>query len=100
MSRDELLAFVTGKPNPAIFQSALRSLGVGVEETLMVGDRLETDIKGAAALGSNTAAVLTGITSHDEIKQSDIKPDFIFDDLNHLHQALKKVYSIKQTRLG
>ena len=88
---------MAGKPHPAIFRFALRRLGDGFEETLMFGDRLETDIKGAAALGNNTAAVLTGNTSHDEIKQSYIKPDFVFDDLNHPHQELKKVYSIKQT---
>ena len=87
--------YVAGKPHRAIFQSALKSLGVAPEETLMIGDRLETDIKGAAALGIHTAAVLTGITSREEIAQSKIKPDFIFDDLNHLHQALKKVYSVK-----
>jgi len=84
--------YVAGKPHPAIFQSALKSLGVEPEETLMVGDRLETDILGAKALGIHTAAVLTGITSREEIAQSEIKPDFIFDGLSQLYQTLKEVY--------
>ncbi len=84
--------YVAGKPHPAIFQSALKSLGVEPGETLMVGDRLETDIKGAAALGIHTAAVLTGITSRKEMTLSIIKPDFIFDDLPQLYQTLKEVY--------
>ena len=84
--------YIAGKPHPAIFQSALKSLGVETENTLMVGDRLETDIKGANALGINTAAVLTGITSQDEISRSTIKPDFVFDDLKDLLTALKKTY--------
>ncbi len=84
--------YVAGKPHPAIFQSALKSLGVDPEETLMVGDRLETDILGAGALGIHTAVVLTGITSREEIAQSKIKPDFIFDDLSHLHHALNHIY--------
>ena len=84
--------FVAGKPHPAIFQSALESLGVEPEETLMVGDRLETDIKGASELGIHSAAVLTGITDRDEIAASNIKPDFIFDDLTQLYQALMEVY--------
>ncbi len=84
--------YIAGKPHPAIFQSALINLEVGPEETLMVGDRLQTDIKGASALGIHTAAVLTGITSREEIAQSSIKPDFIFDDLIDFHKALRKTY--------
>jgi len=88
--------YIAGKPHPAIFQSALRNLEVEPVDSLMVGDRLQTDIQGAAAIGIHTAAVLTGITSQEEIAQSKIKPDFIFDDLIHLHKALRKVYPVKQ----
>jgi 4-nitrophenyl phosphatase len=88
--------YTAGKPHPAIFRSALKSLGVEPGDTLMVGDRLETDIEGAAALGIHTAAVLTGITSREEIAQSKIKPDFIFEDLSHLHTALDIIYNINQ----
>ena len=83
---------VTGKPNPAIFKSALKELGANPADTLMIGDRLETDILGANNLGIQTAAVLTGITSREEINQSDIKPDFIFKNIATLHQALDEVY--------
>ncbi len=84
--------FVAGKPHPAIFQAALEKLEIDAQNALMVGDRLETDIKGAAELGIDTAAVLTGIASKEEISQSTIKPDFIFDDLIHLHQELKQTF--------
>ena len=84
--------YVVGKPQPAIFQTALKVLGSRIEDTLMVGDRLNTDILGANKLGIQTAAVLTGVTSRDEINQSEIKPDFIFEDISSLHQALEKVY--------
>jgi len=83
--------YVAGKPHPAIFQSALKSLEVEAENVLMVGDRLETDIKGANTLGIDSAAVLTGITSREEISKSTIQPDFIFDDLLELLSCLKKV---------
>ena len=84
--------YVVGKPQPAIFQTALKVLGSKIENTLMVGDRLNTDILGANKLGIQTAAVLTGVTSRDEINQSVIKPDFIFEDIRSLHLALEEVY--------
>ena len=84
--------FVAGKPHPSIFQTALKEFDVNPEDTLMVGDRLETDILGASALGIRTAAVLTGVTSREEISASEIKPDFIYEDISQLHQALLEVY--------
>ena len=84
--------YVVGKPQPAIFETSLRALGANADQTLMVGDRLETDILGANQLGIDSAAVLTGVTSRDEISKHEIKPDFIFNDIQGLHQALKEVY--------
>ncbi len=84
--------FVTGKPHPFIFQAALNGFGATPEDTLMVGDRLETDILGASNHGIRTAAVLTGVTSREEISRGDIKPDFIYEDISQLHQALLEVY--------
>lgn len=84
--------YIAGKPYPAIFQASLKALGVDPAEALMVGDRLETDILGANQLGIPSAAVLTGVTSREEISRKDIKPDFIFEDISALHQALAEVY--------
>ncbi len=85
--------YIAGKPYPAIFQAALKKLNAEVEETLMVGDRLETDILGANKIGLDTAAVLTGVTSREEILAKDIKPDFIYQDIAALHKALFEVYT-------
>lgn len=84
--------FIAGKPYPAIFNSALKTLGVRPEDSLMVGDRLETDIIGASALGIQTAVVLTGVTTREKINGTQIKPDFIYEDISALHQALIEVY--------
>ena len=59
----------------------------------MVGDRLETDILGASLLGITTVAVLTGVTSQDELTRSDIKPDHIFESISDFHQDLQLAYS-------
>ena len=85
--------YIAGKPYPAIFHIALKALNAEVEETLMVGDRLETDILGANQIGMHTAAVLTGVTSREEIQHKNIKPDFIYQDITALQEALQKVYA-------
>lgn len=85
--------YVVGKPYRAIFEAALNDLGVVPDETLMVGDRLDTDILGADQLGMDSAAVLSGICSREEIKESIIKPTYIIKDIEALHQALLEVYS-------
>lgn len=84
--------YVVGKPQPAIFQTALKALNAQPGETLMVGDRLETDILGANQLSIQTAAVLTGVSSRKEIDQNDIQPTFIYEDITALHHGLKEVY--------
>ncbi len=72
---------VIGKPFPGMFQQAMRMLGVGPEETLMVGDRHETDIVGAVKLGILTAGVLTGVTSKEGFRQADPPPDLVLPGL-------------------
>lgn len=84
--------YVVGKPFPAIFKAALRELGAAPEETLMVGDQLDTDILGANQAGIDSALVLTGITTRQIVGDSSIKPTFIFEDIPALLQELKAAY--------
>lgn len=53
-----------GKPDPQMFRTALDRLGPG--RALVVGDRLESDLAGAAAAGLDGAIVLTGVSTADE----------------------------------
>lgn len=72
-----------GKPDPQVFKVALDRLGVG--RTLVVGDHLESDLGGAAALGLDAAIVLSGTTSPDDARAaSDPKPVAIAADLGTL----------------
>ena len=61
------------KPHPAIFERALGALGVVAERTLFVGDSLEVDIAGAAALGMHTCQALWFRADEDETAP---EPDF------------------------
>lgn len=78
---------IIGKPQPAMFESALRTLGVKAEETLMIGDRIGTDIEGAQAVGIRTALVLTGVETEKSLAHSPIQPDMVFTGLPALLSA-------------
>lgn len=80
---------VVGKPCPAMFEEAVRRLGSQARETLMVGDRLETDIEGAAGAGLKTALVLTGVSSREDVRGN--APDYVLDDLDALVAMLKNL---------
>lgn len=79
---------VVGKPGRAIFDEALRRLDASREETAMVGDRLETDIAGAQAAGLKTIMLLSGVTSRQKLESSDVKPDFVYDNIEDLTSNL------------
>jgi 4-nitrophenyl phosphatase len=78
--------FVIGKPSPTLYQMALKRLGAVEAQTLVLGDRMETDILGAVLLGLKSALVLSGVTTREELAQSDYQPDWVFDDITALKQ--------------
>lgn len=76
-------AVSVGKPEPQIFKTALDRFGGG--RTLVVGDRLDSDLAGAMAAGLDGAIVLTGATSRAEAEAAhDPTPVAIADDLHSL----------------
>lgn len=79
----ERQARVLGKPDRMIFETALDRLGPG--RALMVGDRLDSDLAGAAAAGLDGAIVLTGVTSRAQAEAaSDPSPVAIAENLHSL----------------
>lgn len=84
--------FVIGKPEPIIFEMALAQLGTVPEHTLMVGDRLETDILGAQRADLKTALLWSGVTTPEILAASDIQPDVVFDDIVAMRQAWETVF--------
>jgi glycerol-1-phosphatase len=62
-------ASIVGKPEPQIFRAVLDRLGNG--RTLVVGDRLDADLAGAAAAGLDGAIVLTGVSSRAQAESAD-----------------------------
>ena len=81
---------IAGKPAPAMYQLAVERLGTQPGETIVVGDRPETDIQGGQALGCLTALVLTGVVNLDQAQSWQPAPDLILNDLTTLVDYLEK----------
>lgn len=66
--------YFVGKPNPLMMRSALRYLGAHSEETIMVGDRMDTDIVAGMESGLETILVLSGCTKSEDIERFPYRP--------------------------
>jgi 4-nitrophenyl phosphatase len=77
-------AKIIGKPEPGLYEIALRRLQTKPDETLAIGDRLETDILGAHKAGMHSALVLSGASTMAQVSDFGQKPDLIAQDLAEL----------------
>jgi len=75
---------ITGKPEAFMFNLAISRLGSDHQTTLAVGDRLDTDILGGQRAGCRTAAVLSGVSTAQEIAAWSPSPDLVLDNLASL----------------
>jgi len=66
--------YFIGKPNPLMMRSALRFLGAHSEETVIVGDRMDTDVVAGMESGMETILVLTGVTREEDVPKFPYRP--------------------------
>ena len=85
-----------GKPEPTMIRLALEQTGYGPEETLMVGDRLYTDIACGVNAGVDTALVLTGEATRETAAVSDTPPTEIYENMAELLAALRQAETADQ----
>lgn len=85
----DVTPLVIGKPNAPMFRTALDHLGTPAERTLMIGDRLNTDIEGAKAVGMPSVLLFTGVTTQADLSAADgaTWPDVAYEGLPELLQA-------------
>lgn len=77
--------YIVGKPNSLMMMLATRKMGVHADDTIMVGDRMDTDIVGGMEAGMTTALVLSGVTGKDELGQFPYTPDHIFKSVADIY---------------
>ena len=83
-------AIILGKPNRDFFQRVLDSVKMTAEQTLMIGDDIDTDIGGAQAMGIHGCLVKTGKYRQAYADQSPVKPDYILDSIADVPQIFSE----------
>jgi NagD protein len=73
--------YYIGKPNPLIMRTALRTIGAHSEESVMVGDRMDTDIIIGTESGLETILVLTGVTRREDIARYPYRPTRVYESV-------------------
>lgn len=73
--------FFIGKPNPFMMRSALNYLGVHSNNTVMVGDNMNTDIMAGVQAGLETILVLTGMTRRETVEQFPWRPTQVLESV-------------------
>lgn len=80
-----------GKPLPLMPELAMSLCGATPEETVVVGDRLDTDVKSGNAANAKTILVFSGEVKPDDFVQSEIKPTLAIEDCGILLEALREL---------
>ena len=73
--------YFVGKPNPLMMRAALRQLSGHSESSVMIGDRMDTDIVAGTEAGMQTILVLTGVTSREQVARFPYQPTIILESV-------------------
>jgi NagD protein len=79
-----LKAFSVGKPSPIILRAARKELALPSDQTVVIGDTMETDILGGVQLNYRTILVLSGSTRREDLARYAYRPDKIVDSVADL----------------
>jgi len=82
---------IVGKPSPIMIQTVMDVMGLRPGECILIGDRLETDIKMGKDSGIATGIVLTGVTDEETLKgmkHTSDQPDFVFQSIADVENLL------------
>ncbi|MFP4115369.1 MAG: HAD-IIA family hydrolase [Spirochaetales bacterium] len=80
----ESKAYFAGKPNPLMMRQAIKRLGCRPEESVIVGDRMDTDIVAGVESEIDTVLVLSGVTSMDDLPQFAYRPRVILNGVGEI----------------
>ena len=76
--------YFVGKPNPLMMRSALNAVDGHSESTVMIGDRMDTDVIAGIEAGLETVLVLTGVTRRPQVNRYPFRPHHVVDSIADL----------------
>ena len=79
-----------GKPSPITVEVALEVMGLEAADCILIGDRLETDIRMGRESGMKTALVMTGVTDEKTLEASPVRPDYVLQSIADLESLLRQ----------
>ncbi len=79
-------AYYVGKPNPLMMRTALRYMGEHSENAIMVGDRMDTDVRVGTESGLETVLVLSGVTRREMVDRFPYRPSRIVESVADLER--------------
>jgi NagD protein len=86
-------AFSVGKPSPVMLRAARKELGLTADQTVVIGDTMDTDILGGVQLGYKTVLVLSGSTRREDLGRFAFRPDKVVDSIADLsHERLAEEF--------
>ena len=77
-------AYFVGKPNPLMMRTGLRLLGAHSEDTVMIGDRMDTDMVAGIETGLDTVLVFSGVTSKEDIERFPYRPRLVLNGVGEI----------------
>ena len=78
-----------GKPEPDMALLAMKKTGFGKDETVLIGDRLYTDVACGVNAGISTIFVLSGEGTHEDLVASETKPEFVYENIRKVYEDIK-----------
>lgn len=82
--------YYVGKPNPLMMREGLNSLGAHSESTVMVGDRMDTDVVAGIEAGLETILVLSGVTRAEQVDRFPFRPSRVVPSVAALVEELEQ----------
>ncbi|MFB7876750.1 MULTISPECIES: HAD-IIA family hydrolase [unclassified Nocardia] len=76
--------YYVGKPNPLMMRSALRRIGAHSQSTVMIGDRMDTDVIAGLEAGLRTVLVTSGISTKSSVEAYPFRPTMVVDSVADL----------------
>ncbi|MDO5400766.1 MAG: HAD hydrolase-like protein [Eubacteriales bacterium] len=89
-------AYFVGKPNPLMMRTGLKMLGVHSEESVIIGDRMDTDIVAGIESGLDTVLVLSGVTAREDLQAFPYRPRLVLNGVGDIPGTLYE--DLKETR--